>query len=220
MIVCKDIYKIYSSPQKSVTALSDINLHIKTGEFVAITGQSGSGKSSLMNILGLLDTSTKGRIFIAGKDTSNLSPHALARMRSKQIGFVFQSFNLVPSLTAFENVCLPLTYRGISSKEMKRRCEEALEMTSMTDRKNHYPTELSGGQMQRVAISRAIVTNPEIILADEPTGNLDPQNSCDILALLKNFSANGKTVVVVTHDMTVAAAADRIISLSGGKIDF
>lgn len=220
MIVCQGIYKTYSDTENKVDALHDINLHIRKGEFVAIIGQSGSGKSSLMNILGLLDTATRGTLFISGQNTSKLSSSSLSKMRSEKIGFVFQSFNLVPNLTAFENVMLPLVYRQIPYKEMKKRAEQALKSTSMTDRKKHFPSELSGGQMQRIAISRAIVTNPEMILADEPTGNLDPQNSREILTLLKNFSSNGKTVVVVTHDMSVANSADRIIRLSKGKIDF
>lgn len=219
MLKCVGICKKYEVNNSPVLALCDINLHIKKGEFVAIVGHSGSGKSTLMNILGCLDRASEGSFFINGKDVSYLGSTSLSKIRSREIGFIFQSFNLIESLTAFENVCLPLSYKNISLKEQKKRANRALDLVSLSDRYEHLPSELSGGQMQRVAIARALASDPKIILADEPTGNLDPQNSKEVLEILRNLSIEGKTVVIVTHDEKIARAANRIIRITNGKID-
>lgn len=219
MIECKGICKFYEVENKRVTALDNINLRFNSGEFVAITGHSGSGKSTLMNILGCLDLASSGEYFIDRKNVFRLGSSALSKLRSRDIGFIFQSFNLLPDLTALENVCLPMLYREISNKKSTERALKALKSVNMEERIRHLPSQLSGGQQQRVSIARAIIGEPKLILADEPTGNLDPKNAKEVLALLKKQSQEGKTVIMVTHDMQIAKAADRVIHLSQGKID-
>ena len=220
MLELKDIRKIYRLDGKEIAALDGIDLKIEDGEFVAIIGASGSGKSTLLNILGCLDSASSGEYFIDGKNVSGLSMSALSRVRGKKIGFVFQNFSLVPTLTAYENVDLPLVYRGISAHQRKEAVNNALDAVGMSTRKNHLPSQLSGGQMQRVAVARAVAGSPSVILADEPTGNLDRKNSDEVMYLLKEFNNLGRSVVLVTHDMAVAKKADRIIKITNGKIDY
>lgn len=219
MLVCKNICKSYYLGNERINALKNISLTINKGEFAAITGESGSGKSTLMNILGCLDRQSEGEYFINKKNVSRLSSRALSLVRGKQLGFVFQSFNLIPSLSALENVQLPLYYREVSLKKRRERARRALQLVGMEERMHHLPSQLSGGQQQRVAVARAIVGNPLVILADEPTGNLDQKNSMEVLLLLKKLSKEGTTVVLVTHDNAIAQSADRIIRITNGKID-
>lgn len=219
MLVCENISKSYYLGDTRVDALKNINLSISKGEFVAIIGHSGSGKSTLMNILGCLDRQTAGNFYIGGKNVGRLSPRALSRVRAKEIGFIFQSFNLIESLTAYENVRLPLAYRGIPIKKQREQVNNAICSVAMGDRASHLPSQLSGGQQQRIAVARAIAGNPSIILADEPTGNLDRENSLEVLSILKSLSRNGKTIVMVTHDEFIAQSADKIIRITDGKID-
>ena len=219
MLVCKNICKSYYLGNERINALKNISLTINKGEFAAITGESGSGKSTLMNILGCLDRQSEGEYFINDKNVSRLSSRALSLVRGKQLGFVFQSFNLIPSLSALENVQLPLYYREVSLKKRRERARRALQLVGMEERMHHLPSQLSGGQQQRVAVARAIVGNPLVILADEPTGNLDQKNSMEVLLLLKKLSKEGTTVVLVTHDNAIAQSADRIIRITNGKID-
>ncbi len=219
MLVCENICKSYYLGDTRVDALKNINLEIRKGEFVAIIGQSGSGKSTLMNILGCLDRQSEGEFYIGGKNVGNLSSRALWQVRSKEIGFIFQSFNLISSLSALENVQLPLVYREMSLKKQRERAHNALLAVGMQGRSHHLPSQLSGGQQQRVAVARALAGNPNVILADEPTGNLDRKNSLEVLSILRNLSQNGKTVVMVTHDNSIAETADRIIRITDGKID-
>lgn len=220
MLELKGVRKTYWLGGKEIAALGGIDLKIDDGEFVAIIGASGSGKSTLLNILGCLDSATSGQYFIDGKDVSGLSQKALSRVRAKKIGFVFQNFSLVSTLTAYENVELPLIYRGISAAQRKEAVNNALEAVGMGSRKNHLPSQLSGGQMQRVAVARAVAGSPSVILADEPTGNLDRENSNEVMWLLSQFNRAGRSVVLVTHDMSVAKKADRIIKITNGKIDY
>lgn len=219
MLVLKDICKNYYLENEKIYALKNINLTINKGEFVAIIGQSGSGKSTLLNILGCLDRQSDGEYFLCGKNVSRLSSSSLSKARSRQIGFVFQSFNLIENLTALENTELPLIYRGISKKRRRRLAENALCSVGMEKRMGHLPSQLSGGQMQRVAVARALICDPDIILADEPTGNLDFETGREVLELFKNLSKKGKTIVMVTHDNKIANEADRIIRISAGEID-
>jgi putative ABC transport system ATP-binding protein len=213
--VCKD----YKSGPEVIRALSDVDLEIRQGEFVAVIGVSGSGKSTLMNILGCLDRPTRGSYNLAGVDVSNASGDERALVRNRLIGFVFQGFNLLARTTALENVELPLIYRGISARERFRRAARALAEVGLTDRAQHTPSQLSGGQQQRVAIARALVTNPPLLLADEPTGNLDTRTSLEVLALLQKLSRElGITVVMVTHEPDIAACASRIITFRDGRI--
>ncbi|MBQ9937597.1 MAG: ABC transporter ATP-binding protein [Oscillospiraceae bacterium] len=218
MINCENLSKIYSIGNEKIVALDNINLNIKKGEFVSVVGASGSGKSTLMNIIGALDTQTKGSCKINGREISKLSQDELSTLRSRYIGFVFQGFNLIPTLTAYENVELPLIYKKVPRAKRKKIVNKALKEVSMTERKNHLPTQLSGGQNQRVAIARALSLNPKIILADEPTGSLDVKTGNDILNLLIRFNKKGKTLIIVTHDMNVAKRADRQIEIIDGKI--
>ena len=219
MLRCENICKNYYLESGKVQALKNINIHIKEGELVSIIGHSGSGKSTLLNILGLLDSADSGNYYLGGKNISFLSNSAASKIRGKEIGFIFQSFNLIPSLNALENVCMPLIYRGLSLKERKEIGKKALESVGLEARIKHLPSQLSGGQMQRVAIARALATNPKIILADEPTGNLDFDSSRDVLSLLARLSDEGKTVVIVTHDEKIANSTDRIIRITHGEID-
>jgi putative ABC transport system ATP-binding protein len=201
-----------------VHALQAVSLEIRRNEYVAIMGPSGSGKSTLMNLIGCLDTPTRGRYWLNEKLVSELNDDELARIRNKEIGFVFQTFNLLPRATALHNVELPLIYSGMASKERAERAKKSLELVELSDRMDHKPSELSGGQRQRVALARALVNHPSIILADEPTGNLDSQTGVEIMKLFDKLHGEGNTIIVVTHDRDVAAYAHRVISIRDGKI--
>ncbi len=219
IIELRDVKKIYKLGTVEVPALAGITLKIKRGEFVAITGPSGSGKSTLMNMVGSLDLPTSGKIILDGIDITHLSESSLAQLRGRKIGFVFQQFNLIPSLSALENVSLPLVFQGIPKGEREARAQKILELVGLGDRVKHRPTELSGGQQQRIAIARALVIDPEVILADEPTGNLDSKTGLDILLLLKKLNAEGKTVIIVTHDPALAKQAQRIVKIKDGLLE-
>jgi putative ABC transport system ATP-binding protein len=208
----------YKMGGETVAALKDVDLSIEKNEYVAIMGPSGSGKSTLMNILGCLDTPTAGRYWLNGKEVSRMTDLELARVRNKDIGFVFQTFNLLARATALKNVELPLVYGGIKAKERHQRAAEALERVGLADRVDHRPNELSGGQRQRVAVARALVTRPALLLADEPTGNLDSKTGAEVMAMFEALHAGGQTIIVVTHDADVAAHAQRRIVLKDGKI--
>jgi putative ABC transport system ATP-binding protein len=212
------VRKTYASGAVSVEALRGIGVRIEAGEYVAVIGPSGSGKSTLMHILGCLDVPTEGTYELAGRDVSDLAEAELAAIRNREIGFVFQQFNLLADLTALRNVALPLVYAGVPGHERERRARTALERVGLGDRAHHRPGELSGGQQQRVAVARALVTEPSMILADEPTGNLDSVSSADVLALFRELHASGRTIVLITHDHEVAAAADRVLSIFDGVI--
>jgi putative ABC transport system ATP-binding protein len=218
VIQVHEVTKVYDLGQVKVRALRNVSLRIDRGDFVAVMGSSGSGKSTLMNILGCLDTPTSGRYLIDGIDVSAMDQDGLSDLRNRKIGFIFQSFNLVPRTSALANVELPLAYAGVSRAERRSRAEEALGSVGMTDRLHHEPSELSGGQQQRVAVARAIVTNPSLILADEPTGNLDSHSTEDVLAIFSRLNAEGRTVVLITHEPDVAAQSKRLIRLSDGEI--
>ena len=218
MIQITNLSKTYRMGSNVINALNNISLHIKMHEFVAIVGPSGSGKSTLMNMIGCLDTPTSGSYLLDGMEVSKLSDNALAEIRNQKIGFVFQGFNLIQKLTALENVELPLIYRGIGSKERHKRCREVLEIVGLGDRMRHRPNELSGGQQQRVAIARALVSNPPIILADEPTGNLDTKSGTEIIKILKQLHQSGNTIVLITHDAGIASLAKRMIRIQDGEI--
>ncbi|NPV13898.1 ABC transporter ATP-binding protein [candidate division WOR-3 bacterium] len=218
MIKIEQVTKIYSLGKSAVRALDGISLAIEKGEYVALMGPSGSGKSTLMHILGCLDTPTSGKYLFNGADTSQLSDNELARLRNKEFGFVFQNFNLLPRLSALANVELPMLYAGVGRKERLRRATELLTMVGLGDRLNHRSNELSGGEMQRVAIARALANSPAVILADEPTGNLDSRTGSEIMHLFDTLAQEGNTVILVTHDKTVADHARRTIKLKDGKI--
>jgi putative ABC transport system ATP-binding protein len=218
VIEFENIVKNYQIGTVIVRALRSVSLEINRNEYVAIMGPSGSGKSTLMNIVGCLDTPTKGSYILNGTDVSKMDDDRLAEIRNKEIGFIFQTFNLLPRYTALENVMLPLIYAGVPKAERERLAKATLEQVSLSDRMTHKPNELSGGQRQRVAIARALVSNPSIILADEPTGNLDSKTSADIMALLDEIHANGNTVIVVTHEEDIARHSHRIIRLMDGEI--
>lgn len=219
VIKLEDVWKTYKMGEVKVNALRGVNLEIKRGEFVSIMGPSGSGKSTLVNSVGCLDVPTKGRILLDGHDISHLSESALAQIRGKKIGFVFQQFNLINTLTALENVMLPMTFQGYDREVRIERAKELLELVELGDRINHKPNELSGGQQQRVAIARALANNPEVILADEPTGNLDTSTGKIVMEFLKKLhSKDGKTIIMVTHDDYLAKAAERIEFLKDGQI--
>ncbi len=213
-----DVCKIYNPGENEVRALDHVSLTIHTGEFVAIIGQSGSGKSTLMNMLGCLDTPTSGTYMLHGMDVSHMSDNEQSDVRNREIGFIFQGFNLIQSLTAQENVELPLIYRGVPKKERTKLAITALERVGLGKRMDHRPTEMSGGQQQRVAIARAIAQAPPILLADEPTGNLDSGSSKEIIEIIKRLHAEGRTVILITHDPGIAAQARRIITISDGRI--
>ena len=218
MIDLKDISRVYQMGSEKVYALNKACLHIAPGEFVSIIGPSGSGKSTLMNIIGCLDTADSGTYLLDGIPIQDYSERALARVRNRKIGFVFQSFNLIPKLTAEENVELPLIYQGVPRAERRERVEAALARMELQRRARHLPTELSGGQQQRVAIARAIVTNPSLILADEPTGNLDSRTSEEIMEVFRELHSQGNTIVLITHDNDVARQAERIVHIRDGKL--
>jgi len=217
-IKLRQVSKIYHMGDVEVTALYEVSLVITEGEFVAIMGASGSGKSTLMNILGCLDRPTAGRYFLAGRDVSRLSRGELAEIRNRMLGFVFQSFNLLTRTSAVDNVGLPLQYAGVPYRERRQRAEEALRQVGLADRLQHHPSQMSGGQQQRVAIARALVMRPSLILADEPTGNLDSRTSIEILTLLQELWRSGMTVVIVTHEPDIAAYASRIVMMKDGRI--
>lgn len=218
LVEIRDISKIYNPGENEVRALDHVSLDIDEHEFVAIIGQSGSGKSTLMNMLGCLDVPTSGTYNLHGQDVSKLSDDELSDIRNREIGFIFQGFNLIPSLTALENVELPLMYRNVPKKERERLSNEALDRVGLEKRKDHKPSEMSGGQQQRVAIARAIAQAPPIILADEPTGNLDSGSTVEIMAILKELYDAGRTVILITHDNDIAANAQRTIRVKDGRV--
>lgn len=218
LINAADISRHYTTADGTVQALSNVSLKVNVGEFVAITGPSGSGKSTLMNILGLLDTCDSGTYMFSGVDTGMLSDVELSRIRNEKIGFVFQAFNLIPTLSVLENVALPLNYRGMPSAKRIARSKAALEAVGLSARLSHKPYELSGGQQQRAAIARAIAADPELILADEPCGSLDSRSSKEVMELLRSRHECGKTVILITHDLEDAAYADRILTVCDGKL--
>lgn len=219
LIKIDSVYKIYSEGLESeVRALDGVSLEIDKGEFVAIVGQSGSGKSTMMNVLGCLDIPTRGDFYLNGVDVKTLSDKELSRIRNKEIGFIFQQYNLIQSLTVLENVELPLIYQGIEAGERKRMAKEALEKVGLAGREKHKPVQMSGGQQQRVAIARAIATKPNIVMADEPTGALDSHTGKDILSFLQQLNRLGTTVILITHDNSIADTAKRIVRLQDGKI--
>jgi putative ABC transport system ATP-binding protein len=213
-----DVRKTYASGSLEVEALRGITMSIRTGEFVAVMGPSGSGKSTLMHILGCLDVPTAGSYRLAGDSVAELDDVELAEIRNAAIGFVFQQFNLLPSMSAWRNVELPLTYGGVPPADRRHRALAALDRVGLADRVDHRPGELSGGQQQRVAVARALVTDPALILADEPTGNLDSTSSADVLGLLAELHASGRTIVLITHEPEVAAAAQRVVQIHDGRI--
>jgi putative ABC transport system ATP-binding protein len=218
IISAENLWKIYQLGKQEVNALCEATFNISQNEFVAIMGPSGSGKSTLMNIIGCLDTPTKGKYSLRGKPVSTLSDNELAYIRNTEIGFVFQVFNLLPRATAFHNVEIPLIYKGAKKKEREEKTSRALEMVEMNDRMNHRPSELSGGERQRVAIARALVNEPSILLADEPTGNLDSKTGQEILSLFHKIHSQGNTIIIVTHDRDIANQAQRILFLKDGRI--
>jgi putative ABC transport system ATP-binding protein len=218
LIKLDDLKKVFLTDEVETHALAGIHLEIKRGEYVAIAGPSGCGKSTLLSILGLLDTPSEGRYWLNGRPVESLSLSERARTRNREIGFIFQSFNLIGDLTVFENVELPLTYRGMKSSERKTRCHAALERVGMAHRAKHLPSQLSGGQQQRVAVARAVVGEPLILLADEPTGNLDSKNGEMVMELMRELHRGGATICMVTHDPRYAAHADRGIHLFDGKV--
>ena len=219
LIQCEDLWKIYRLGDVEVQALRGLNLSIEQGEFVAIMGASGSGKSTLMNILGCLDQPTRGRYWLSGVDVAALRSDQLAEIRNRQIGFVFQSFNLIPRTSALENAQLPLFYRGVSLREQRAMATDALSRVGLKGREGHYPTQLSGGQQQRVAIARALVAGPSLLLADEPTGNLDTESSREIMAILDGLNKEqGMTIILVTHETDIAAYAGREIVIKDGRV--
>ncbi|WP_177761061.1 ABC transporter ATP-binding protein [Flavobacterium sp. I3-2] len=219
IIKIKDIKRNFALGNEVVYVLKGVNLEIQKGEYVALMGPSGSGKSTLMNILGCLDTPTSGHYTLNGKDVSKMDEKSLAEVRNKEIGFVFQTFNLIPRTTALDNVALPMIYAGKSKSERNKRAAEVLEQVGLADRMDHHPNQLSGGQRQRVAVARALVNHPSIILADEPTGNLDSKTSIEIMALFNEIHAKGNTVILVTHEEDIAAHAHRIIRLRDGVVE-
>ena len=219
IIELKDIKKIYKTGSQKLYALNGIDIAIQKGEYVALMGPSGSGKSTLMNCIGCLDTPSEGSYILNNKNVSSLKDNELAEIRNREIGFIFQSFNLLPRMNALDNVALPLIYGGVGSKERKERAEKALIAVGLEDRMDHKPNELSGGQRQRVAVARALVNEPSLLLADEPTGNLDSKTSIEIMALFEEIHQLGNTIVLVTHEEEIAQHANRIIRLKDGKVE-
>ena len=219
LVEIKDVCKVYNPGENEVRALDHVSVTIDEGEFVAIIGQSGSGKSTLMNMLGCLDVPTSGSYMLHVQDVSDLDDNELSDIRNREIGFIFQGFNLIPNLTALENVELPLIYRGVGRTKRVELSKKALEKVGLENRIGHKPSEMSGGQQQRVAIARAIAQAPPIILADEPTGNLDSNSSKEIMSILQNLHSEGRTVILITHDNEIAAQAKRIIKIKDGHIE-
>lgn len=219
LVEIKDVCKVYNPGENEVRALDHVSVSIDQGEFVAIIGQSGSGKSTLMNMLGCLDVPTSGSYWLHGQDVSSMSDDELSDIRNREIGFIFQGFNLIQNLTAIENVELPLIYRGVNKKTRMELSHRALEKVGLGHRMHHKPAEMSGGQQQRVAIARAIAQAPPVILADEPTGNLDSNSSREIMGILKELHGEGRTVILITHDNDIAAQAKRVITIRDGRIE-
>jgi len=218
LIEVRDVYKIYNPGENQVNALDGVSITIDEGEFVAIIGQSGSGKSTLMNMLGLLDTPTHGEYYINGKLVDDLTDDQMSVIRNEEIGFIFQGFNLISSLSALENVELPLVYRGMPKQERREISQQALERVGLGSRIHHLPAEMSGGQQQRVAVARAIAAKPPVILADEPTGTLDTKSTKEVMAILHELKDEGRTVIVITHDNEIAEEAERVIRIRDGKV--
>ena len=218
LVEIKDMYKIYNPGENEVRAIDGVNLTIEHGEFVAIIGQSGSGKSTLMNMLGLLDVPTSGKYLLNGKDVDGLTDDELSEIRNKEIGFIFQGFNLITSLTAVENVELPLVYRGMKKEERNELAISALNRVGLSHRLDHLPKQMSGGQQQRVAIARAVAARPPIILADEPTGNLDSHSGVEVMKILHELHEEGRTIILITHDNDIANEAQRVIRIQDGQI--
>jgi putative ABC transport system ATP-binding protein len=215
----RDVCKVYSMKGVQTTAVCGVNLQVKKGEYVAIVGPSGSGKSTIMHIMGCLDTPTTGQLFLDGKDVSRMDDDELAKVRREKIGFIFQAYNLVPGLTAIENVALPMRFAGYGRGESKRKAAELLKKVGLQDRMEHKPSEMSGGEQQRVAIARALVNDPQVIMGDEPTGNLDSKTGVEIMELLEDLhKKTGKTVIIVTHDLRIAQRAKRHIKMLDGKV--
>jgi putative ABC transport system ATP-binding protein len=219
LIETRDLWKTYVMGQEQIHALRGVSVQIDRGEYVAIMGPSGSGKSTLMNLVGCLDTPSKGSYLLNGKEVASMNDDELARIRNEEIGFVFQTFNLLPRATALHNVELPLIYAGMPAKERQERAKQALEKVELMPRAMHRPNELSGGQRQRVAIARALVNNPSILLADEPTGNLDSKTGNEIMGVFDRLHAGGNTIVLVTHEADIAAYAHRIVSIRDGQVE-
>jgi len=219
VIQLKDVCKTYGEGSTAVNAVCDANLTIKKGDFVAIVGPSGSGKSTMMNLVGALDLASKGDIFLDGLNIEHVSESELAQVRGRKIGFIFQQFNLIPTLTAVENVALPMMFQGIEKEERLRRAEELLRKVNMGHRLDHLPNQISGGETQRVAIARALANNPDIILADEPTGNLDSKTGGEVFDMFKKLNAEGRTIIMVTHDNELAKKAKHIVKIRDGKIE-
>jgi putative ABC transport system ATP-binding protein len=219
LIETQDLWKTYVMGSEEIHALRGVSIQIERGEYVAIMGPSGSGKSTLMNLIGCLDTPSKGSYLLNSKQVREMNDNELARIRNEEIGFVFQTFNLLPRATALRNVELPLVYAGVAAKDRERRAREALDKVELTGRMGHKPNELSGGQRQRVAIARALVNNPSILLADEPTGNLDSKTGLEIMGLFERLHAAGNTIILVTHEADVAAHAHRAIHIRDGQVE-
>ena len=219
LIETRDLWKTFVMGEEEIHALRGVSIQIERGEYVAIMGPSGSGKSTLMNLIGCLDTPSKGSYLLNDKQVSEMNDNELARIRNQEIGFVFQTFNLLPRASALQNVELPLVYAGIPSRDRQKQAKDALERVELTSRMTHKPNELSGGQRQRVAIARALVNNPSILLADEPTGNLDSKTGAEIMALFAKLHESGNTIVLVTHEADIAAFAHRTISVRDGQVE-
>lgn len=217
-IILKNISKKYTGRHSDVTALKNVNLQINSGEFISITGHSGSGKSTLMNIIGLLDTASEGEYYLMGEDVKTFDDKKISQIRNLNIGFIFQDFNLIDNLTAYQNTMLPLLYRNLKQSERISRTKNALKQVGLLYRSEHLPSELSGGQRQRAAIARVIAASPPIVLADEPTGNLDPEKRDEILNIFSDFSNEGKTVIIITHDQKVANRTNRQIKICDGEL--
>jgi putative ABC transport system ATP-binding protein len=218
IIKLKGISKIYKMGDSEVKALSNVDLKIERGDFLLIVGPSGSGKSTMMNLVGALDFASKGDIFLDDQNIEHLTESELAQIRGKKIGFVFQTFNLIPTLTAIENIALPMIFQGVSKEERMQRAEKILEQVKLTHRRTHLPNELSGGERQRVAIGRALANDPEVILADEPTGNLDTKTGLEIMKLFTEFNKRGKTIIIVTHDLDLLKYAQKVLKIRDGEI--
>ncbi len=218
LITLEDVYKIYEMEEVTVPAINGISLEIKKGDFVALIGPSGSGKSTAMNLVGCLDTATKGAIYLGNHNIQHLSESDLAQIRGKQIGFIFQTFNLIPSLHALDNVALPMMFQGFSRSQRQSKAKDVLDQVGLANRMYHLPNQLSGGQRQRVAIARALINDPDIILADEPTGNLDTKTGDEIMKLLQDLHRKGKTIILVTHNPELTKLANKVIRLKDGKV--
>jgi putative ABC transport system ATP-binding protein len=218
VIVAENLSKTYGKPPLQVFALRETNINIKQGDYMAVIGPSGSGKSTLMNLLGCLDKPTSGNIFIDGRDVSTLNENQLARIRREKIGFIFQKYNLIPTLNALENVELSMGFAGVDSQARTKKAKELLELVELSKRLTHKPSELSGGEQQRVAIARALANNPSIILADEPTGNVDTRSGENIMGILENVNRKGETIIIVTHDMEIAQRAKRLLRILDGVV--